>query len=190
MNRNIPKPASPRMKRVLALMTLAFASGAASAALIDIANAPLSSASSTVVKPNVNFVLDTSGSMAWTHAPDDAENFHNRFGYRTKQCNSMYYDPNLNYVPPKNADGTNFLRRLLHGGVGGRLPDELRHRQPEHLLLRLRQHVELGPRQRLGAGGHYYRYTGTQAEDFLNTSSLFYRECNTPLNFVPTTPSW
>jgi len=81
---------------------------AAHAALTDIANVPLASSSTTVVKPNILFTLDDSGSMAWGFMPDNVENRFNTTGYKSHLCNTVYYNPNINYVPPKNADGTDF----------------------------------------------------------------------------------
>ncbi len=78
------------------------------AALTDIASVPLASSSTTVVKPNILFTLDNSGSMAWGHMPDSIDNWASLAGYKNYRCNSMYYNPATVYVPPKNADGTDF----------------------------------------------------------------------------------
>lgn len=78
------------------------------AALTDIASVPLASSSTTVVKPNILFTLDTSGSMGWQHMPDSIAIWAGLAGYKNHQCNSMYYNPATVYVPPKNADGTDF----------------------------------------------------------------------------------
>src|SRR5689334_6694963 len=85
------------------------------AAVTDIATTPLASSASNIVKPNVSFVLDTSGSMAWSHAPDESEPFYNKVGYKTAQCNTIYYDPNIIYPPPRNADGTSFANASFSG---------------------------------------------------------------------------
>jgi type IV pilus assembly protein PilY1 len=77
-------------------------------ALTDIASVPLASSSTTVVKPNILFTLDNSGSMAWGFMPDSIDNRYDTTGYKSYLCNSVYYNPNVTYVPPKNADGTNF----------------------------------------------------------------------------------
>ena len=80
----------------------------ARAALTDIAQAPLASSSTTVVKPNVLFTLDDSGSMGWGFMPDSIEGRINTTGYKNHLCNSVYYNPNIVYATPRNADGTNF----------------------------------------------------------------------------------
>ncbi|HYL19460.1 MAG TPA: hypothetical protein VEV20_12320, partial [Burkholderiales bacterium] len=43
------------------------------AALTDISNTPLGSASSATVKPNLLLTMDTSGSMAWDYMPDNVD---------------------------------------------------------------------------------------------------------------------
>jgi type IV pilus assembly protein PilY1 len=78
------------------------------AALTDIASVPLASSSTTVVKPNILFTLDDSGSMEWGFMPDNVESRYNTTGYKNHLCNTIYYNPAITYVPPKNADGTDF----------------------------------------------------------------------------------
>jgi len=72
----------------------------------DISDNPLSSSTSVQVKPNVMFLLDNSGSMAWAHMPDSVGSSTSSVGARNYQCNVIYYNPHITYVPPKNADGT------------------------------------------------------------------------------------
>src|SRR5258708_32875847 len=102
-----PMKASTRIAATMALLMLG-ASGIAAAALIDLSQTPLSSSASNLVKPNVSFVLDTSGSMAWSHAPDESQPFNQNVGYKSSHCNSIYYNPSILYPPPRNADGTTF----------------------------------------------------------------------------------
>lgn len=99
------------------------AGGLANAAVTDLASSPLSSTSSSVVRPNVLFTLDDSGSMAWSYLPDYAggttysggSSSHckvsNSCGtgetpYQTNEYNGMAYNPRLTYQLPVNADGT------------------------------------------------------------------------------------
>ena len=78
----------------------------------DLSTMPLITSAPQVVKPNLMFILDDSGSMAWTHMPDDAANFGQsgtgtkKYGYASAQCNGVYYNPNVFYRPGANADGT------------------------------------------------------------------------------------
>jgi len=87
---------------------LATSSSYSMAALTDLADIPLASSSSSAVKPNLLFVLDDSGSMAWGFMPDDRDNWVNYVGFKNPLCNYIYYNPSVSYVPPKNADGTDF----------------------------------------------------------------------------------
>lgn len=74
----------------------------------DISDTPLASSSDSVVKPNVMFILDDSGSMAWDYLPDVA-NFNNgTYGARSSHCNGVFFNPNVTYKPPVNADGESF----------------------------------------------------------------------------------
>lgn len=90
---------------LLALMLVGYA---AHAAETDIANAPLASSSVDVVKPNVMFILDDSGSMDNEYAPDVANFSSTKFGAKSSHCNGMYFNPTIVYSPPVNADGTSF----------------------------------------------------------------------------------
>ena len=80
------------------------ASGAVSAAGVDIANAPLATSSSTAVKANVMFTLDDSGSMALKYMPDEMSST-GRYGYRSAQCNGLAYNPGITYVLPVDSTG-------------------------------------------------------------------------------------
>ena len=78
------------------------------AGLTQISNSPLASSTSAQVKPNIMFILDTSGSMAWDFMPDSISNRTGTVGYKNSSCNYMYYNPNVTYTVPKKSDGSNF----------------------------------------------------------------------------------
>ena len=78
------------------------------AASTDLADAPLSTSASVVVKPNILFTLDDSGSMGWGHMPDSASGNIGKVGYKSSLCNSMYYNPLTVYPPPKKPDRSSF----------------------------------------------------------------------------------
>jgi len=80
--------------------------GAAFAAPTDISDSPLSSTSSAQIKPNVMLLMDTSGSMGWGHMPDEVESVTGitSIGYKSAQCNVLYYNPKLKYELPKKPD--------------------------------------------------------------------------------------
>jgi type IV pilus assembly protein PilY1 len=73
----------------------------------------ISKPSSDKVRPNVLMVLDDSGSMDWTHMPDDVDQFARngasgtrKFGYVSSQCNGVYYNPLITYTPPVDSKGS------------------------------------------------------------------------------------
>lgn len=76
------------------------------AALTDLANAPMASASNTSIKPNIMFILDDSGSMGWEFLPDSVDNYASKPCYKNYLYNSVYYNPNYTYNPPVDAVGT------------------------------------------------------------------------------------
>ena len=90
------------------LVSMVFSQGQAFAQVTDISTVPLASSSSALVKPNILFTLDDSGSMAWSHMPDEAESLTGKVGYRNHLCNTVYYNPAIKYLPPRKADGGNF----------------------------------------------------------------------------------
>ncbi len=92
----------------MTLIALALVGQMANAAETDISNAPLSSSSVDVVKPNVMFILDDSGSMDELYSPDVANFSSTKYGAKSSHCNGMYYDPSIVYRPPVKADGTSF----------------------------------------------------------------------------------
>ncbi len=98
-----------RIQKFMLLTALATCVGTvAYAAVTDISDTPLASASNSIVKPNVMFILDDSGSMAWSYLGDDvySKGYVNKVGYRNSICNKAYYNPAVNYVLPVYADGS------------------------------------------------------------------------------------
>jgi len=99
--------------RGLALGPLALAS-ASFAGTTDLSSLPLITSAPQIVKPNLMFVLDDSGSMAWTHMPDPVQDFGQvsttdatkRYGYVSAQCNGVYYNPSITYSPPVQVSST------------------------------------------------------------------------------------
>lgn len=70
----------------------------------DIANAPLFTSSAQTVYPNLMFILDNSGSMAFTYLPDAAGNF-GSVGQASSHCNGLAYNPNTVYALPVDSQG-------------------------------------------------------------------------------------
>ena len=87
------------------------------AAQTDLSSTPITSTNSAQVKPNIMLLMDTSDSMSFSHMPDEVEAFLGprstndaaaRVGYKTSQCNSLYYNPSTIYSLPKKPDGSFF----------------------------------------------------------------------------------
>jgi type IV pilus assembly protein PilY1 len=73
----------------------------------DIATAPLRFLTNAVVKPNLYFMLDDSGSMQWSYLGDEvvAQGNENAIGYRSSACNKIYYNPAISYPVPVDSTG-------------------------------------------------------------------------------------
>lgn len=111
--------------KLLLLVALTLASIAFAAPSLNISTTPLGTSGGNSVKPNLLFILDDSGSMDRDYTPDYVEDeicqknmsdagdtrdcelgevLYNASGF-----NSQYYNPQIRYAPPKNADGTEWL---------------------------------------------------------------------------------
>ncbi|VWX59517.1 Tfp pilus tip-associated adhesin PilY1 [Burkholderiales bacterium 8X] len=78
------------------------------AAPTELANVPIAGVGQSTPKPNIMLLMDTSRSMGFTHMPDELEppsQYTLSVGYRSAQCNSLYYDPGKLYQLPKDASG-------------------------------------------------------------------------------------
>ncbi|RZI84646.1 MAG: pilus assembly protein PilY [Rubrivivax sp.] len=102
---------------------LNWSGGVVQAASADISTTPLANTADITAKPNVMFILDSSGSMAWAFMPDDlGQDFSQpndnptdttaltRYGGRSAQCNGVAYNPNFDYAGnlPLRPDGTTY----------------------------------------------------------------------------------
>jgi type IV pilus assembly protein PilY1 len=151
-------------------------SGVAHADVTDISTTPLASSSVSVVKPNVMFILDDSGSMAWDYLPDAANFDSGTYGEKSNHCNGMYFDPDVTYKPPVNADGTSFPDATFTDAV----PDG--YRAPTSGYRGSNNPANLN-----NSVYYLYSYTGsgkttkldfTYSNSRVITSTDFYRECN------------
>ena len=66
-------PKNPILAKTALIIAMGLAMNTAGAALTDLASGPLSNSGSSVVKPNLMFVLDDSGSMNRDYMPDSVE---------------------------------------------------------------------------------------------------------------------
>ncbi|MBM34427.1 MULTISPECIES: pilus assembly protein [unclassified Arsukibacterium] len=88
-------------------------SSAHAATTLSIPQVPLQTGSD--VPPNILFMLDDSGSMAWSYMPDsisgicrNSTDVEDRAMGRSPHINKAYFDPAVNYVAPLQANGTPF----------------------------------------------------------------------------------
>jgi type IV pilus assembly protein PilY1 len=115
---------------VIGLAGLVCATASVRAGLTDIASAPLFTSTTTLVKPNVMFVLDDSGSMNWNFMPDDSNFGSDVYGFRAMQCNGLAFNPSVTaapYTPPVDSTGTtvgNASASFLSGGSTSDLYDK------------------------------------------------------------------
>jgi len=115
--------ANRSLSGLLALLTAALALltavPRAGAATTDLASSPLETSTATLVKPNIFFVMDDSGSMDWTYLPDwvaGSPVLSGVPGYLALNANLLYnarfnglaYDPAVTYTPPVNYNSTSF----------------------------------------------------------------------------------
>jgi type IV pilus assembly protein PilY1 len=95
--------AKTRLLLTAALCAFAAAHTPVNGAETELSDNPLSSSSTSQVKPNILFVLDDSGSMDREYMPDEVDS--GEVGYRNYQCNTVYYNPAVNYTVPKDGFG-------------------------------------------------------------------------------------
>lgn len=108
---------------LLALLTAAAPAGAG----VELAQQPLTVA--TAVEPNIMFILDDSGSMAWEHMPGTAANWSsdpvaglpktvsvNDIRLRAANINTQWYNPLVTYEPWLKYDGSSYPNADWDGG--------------------------------------------------------------------------
>ena len=97
-------------KAVIFLFVLIFEVGLSNAQITDLALAPINFTASKNIKPNIFFILDDSGSMSYSYLGDEVwtHQYINKVGYRSSLCNKIFYDPEVNYQPPVDANGNLF----------------------------------------------------------------------------------
>ena len=164
----------------------------------DLSTMPLITSAPQVVKPNLMFILDDSGSMALSHMPDDVENFGQsgtgtkKYGYVSSQCNGVYYNPAITYNPPAKvaADGTvtyysnsSFSAAWKNGfdpSSGGTVDLGSKFRAWTKTTV---ANTALDNTDDTEQAAYYYTYSGSQLtqtqKNYFDTNSDFYKECNT-----------
>ena len=93
----------------------------------DIAATPIASTTAALVKPNIMLLMDASGSMARTHMPDEIETMMGptSVGYKSSQCNTLYYDPSQIYPRPKKYDGSLFPLQVFDAADGAQSANDV-----------------------------------------------------------------
>ena len=179
------------------------------AAITDVAQVPLVSSSSTAVLPNVLFALDDSGSMSWSHMPDDLADggssvdfYYGFYGLRSSQCNGVYYDPTITYAPPVRADATVFPNASFTAawtdGIAAsgsvNLSTSFRAGDTSTWASQTQLGYTIPARSgdTIGAPAYYYTYTGAQTGEarkkyqFAKTSTnTFTLECSSDFGVAP-----
>ena len=152
-------------------------------ATTDLATGPLVTTSSGTVLPNIFYMMDDSGSMDWTFMPDNASNFLGAYGYYSGQCNGVYYDPTISYIPPVTANGTSYANSSFTAAWTNGYNTGLG-------TVNLSTSFNGDPYGFDAAqAGYYYVYSGAQTtqrlKDYFNTGSTFYSECSSPIGSAP-----
>lgn len=180
-----------RIFTIAALTCLGLAPAAPALALVtDLADEPLVTSAPIITLPNLMFVLDDSGSMAWEHMPDNASDSGSSlatfvmgfYGLRSSQCNALYYNPAFTYLPPVYADGTSYPAAVFTGaykdGYKGSVSGTV------NLSTSFRAEDDDS-----GSTAYYYVYSGTQTtpeqKDHQSTTNTYYYECASASGAAP-----
>ncbi|UCH18542.1 MAG: PQQ-binding-like beta-propeller repeat protein [Burkholderiales bacterium] len=160
---------------------------AAQANTTDLASLPLITSAPQVVKPNLMFILDDSGSMDDSFTPEDAENFAGRYGFASSQCNGVYYNPALLYTPPVKVGSDGSVTSYPNASFSGAWTDGFAGSGSVNLGNSFTGYTS--STSATGTAAYYYRYSGSQTteakKNYVNTSSTFYLECNSSIGSSP-----
>ncbi len=91
------------IKPVLVAMLQVAICATANAASVGLSDVPLYVREG--VQPNIILSMDDSGSMYWSYLPDDISGAYDTNRAKSSTFNKIYYDPNVTYTPPVDADG-------------------------------------------------------------------------------------
>ena len=109
----LPRVARPVLHGCLATLSLLSVTAAMAASNpTDISQTPLVVTNSAQIKPNIMLLMDNSGSMGRTHMPDEVESVAGvkSIGYKSSQCNALYFNPDTPYALPKRYNGVLFAK--------------------------------------------------------------------------------
>lgn len=97
--------------------------GLLQAEFLDLATLPLQTSGTSDVKPNLMFVMDNSGSMAWDYAPDWA-NSSSDWLFSNADYNTQYYNPEVQYSPPLTSTGASMANQTNFAAVANEVNDQ------------------------------------------------------------------
>ncbi len=86
--------------KLILVASISFSSSVYAMAPIDFASAPLANSTPSIIKPNLLYIMDDSGSMGRDYMPDWA-NANNTFELDSSY-NALAYNPAVQYLPPVN----------------------------------------------------------------------------------------
>jgi len=181
--------------------------GPAIADSTDLSSLPLITSAPQTVLPNLLFVLDDSGSMAWTHMPDSTDGFAQqtdrwggvtyKYGYTSSQCNGVYYNPAITYAPPKKvaSDGTvtdypnsSFTAAWVNGFDTSKGAVDLSSGFQAWTTATVK-YSALGGTNAAVQAAYYYTYSGSQTtlaqKNYFDSSTTFYQECASNVGSTP-----
>ena len=182
------RPAAQALAAVVA-MTVATASLGGPT---DISSTPIVTTAAALVKPNVMLLMDASGSMGRTHMPDEVESVAGvtSIGYKSSQCNALYYNPATNYKLPRDANNNPFapvsFNNAPYAGYGAyyTIPDTSTRDLRTQFIAYENATIDIPtgfPDRR--RAGYYYVYTGPEA---LGYTSAPCRQLDTGAASIPT----
>lgn len=182
-----------KFRRAALILASSLAASAGTAGTLTLPDVPMATGSGIQVKPNILFILDDSGSMGWTHLPDHVENMAGRYGYKSAQCNGIYFNPGVNYSPPVKADGTPYPNAIFTSAkydgfnAGSSTVDlSTAYRAYDNT-------TSFGNGADAAQPAYYYQYSGSQpalsyaytAGGGVDTTTTFYKECNSSIGNSP-----
>jgi type IV pilus assembly protein PilY1 len=146
-------------------------SGGVLASSTDISDEPLITMSDVAAKPNIMFILDSSGSMASAYMPDDMSSS-SKYGYWSSQCNGLAYNPNITYSPPLDSTGTSYSNASFSAAWS----DGYTKTSTVNL-----------------SGAYYYKYSGSEtamgwtydSAGAVYTTTTFYKQCTSSVGNSP-----
>lgn len=155
------------------------------AALTDLATSPLETSTESLVKPNILFILDDSGSMTWDFLPDWAYTTTDALA-RNAGYNSIYYNPSIVYTPPLKYDGSSYASmtsantttwsKVPYDGFGVQTPSNIPNTGTDNLFT----DSSSGTTQNLVGNAYYYAFIPGEYCNAANLRNCVVQSAPTP----------